>query len=726
MELENPLTLYSNTFLFCNLNNATLYVPYGSKAAYEAADGWTDFGEIVELSNEMADIDENVYYLRNVETGKYLSNGNDWGMHAVLADAEEAIPVHIYKRNGYYHLYCAERSQFQQLLFRDDETNVYVDYNGQGYESASPYWSFIAQGKDIYYIQSEPGHPAYGQEAMPGTCLGNNPDDGTDVNGNVSMSEHRNNVLWQLELARKTGAQHERLKELANKLEPLGVNVDWAREILKWNEADYFDAMREIDRLEKEIGRIDQLKDELRNMIASAGKIGVNTDEASSVANNGDSTIDEIRQAIATLRSAFIAKLGEGVDKNLIPLDVTGVIVNPSFTYDNAEGWEGDEPGLQPSHFCNNAEFYGRSFDFHQTISGLPNGQYLLQLRRFKRGVDDDHVHYYANGELCNVSDVYEEALDRKLSEGWWENAFPDFSEYDEDGVKKYIPNSMTGARVAFDYGLYDSFLAFEVTDGTATIGIKVDTEEGERWGCFDDFRLTYYGDEPVWPEVSNIDEMENAVYIEPFSANVGSNVNIEVKLKNAETVTSYGFELKLPEGITIITDGDGGFDESITLSSRNSKHNVTTNKLDGNVYKIGVASLSSKSIADNDGIVLTIKAHVQEDMAEGLYQVVMYSPLIVYTNGMKPSVQKTYSTVTVENYQKGDVDGDGVVDLADAVLVINHYVGKPVTTFIEKAADVDGDGVIDLADAVLIINYYVGKIPSLSRSANEDGLDPQ
>lgn len=141
---------------------------------------------------------------------------------------------------------------------------------------------------------------------------------------------------------------------------------------------------------------------------------------------------------------------------------------------------------------------------------------------------------------------------------------------------------------------------------------------------------------------------------------------------------------------------------------------------------KIGVASLSSKSIADNDGIVLTIKAHVQEDMAEGLYQVVMYSPLIVYTNGMKPSVQKTYSTVTVENYQKGDVDGDGVVDLADAVLVINHYVGKPVTTFIEKAADVDGDGVIDLADAVLIINYYVGKIPSLSRSANEDGLDPQ
>ena len=103
-------------------------------------------------------------------------------------------------------------------------------------------------------------------------------------------------------------------------------------------------------------------------------------------------------------------------------------------------------------------------------------------------------------------------------------------------------------------------------------------------------------------------------------------------------------------------------------------------------------------------------------------------NPLIVYSNGSKPTVQETQTSITVakENYQKGDVDGDGVVDLADAVLVINHYVGKPVTTFIEKAADVDGDGVVDLADAVLIINYYVGKIPSLSRSANEDGLDPQ
>lgn len=84
-----------------------------------------------------------------------------------------------------------------------------------------------------------------------------------------------------------------------------------------------------------------------------------------------------------------------------------------------------------------------------------------------------------------------------------------------------------------------------------------------------------------------------------------------------------------------------------------------------------------------------------------------------------------------IDNYaamilQKGDVDGDGVVDLADAVLVINHYVGKPVNKFVAKAADVDGDGVVDLADAVRIINFYVGKVQSLAPSRELNGLDPQ
>lgn len=42
----NPVSIYSNTF--SNSTNATLYVPYGCKAAYEAANYWKEFKELVE------------------------------------------------------------------------------------------------------------------------------------------------------------------------------------------------------------------------------------------------------------------------------------------------------------------------------------------------------------------------------------------------------------------------------------------------------------------------------------------------------------------------------------------------------------------------------------------------------------------------------------------------------------------------------------------------------
>ena len=46
---EEPVTIYSE---FPNAANATLYVPKGSKAAYEAADYWKDFKEILEIEDE--------------------------------------------------------------------------------------------------------------------------------------------------------------------------------------------------------------------------------------------------------------------------------------------------------------------------------------------------------------------------------------------------------------------------------------------------------------------------------------------------------------------------------------------------------------------------------------------------------------------------------------------------------------------------------------------------
>ena len=49
--VENPTPVTIEYFTFTNRSNATLYVPLGSKSAYQAEQHWKDFKEIIEYDN---------------------------------------------------------------------------------------------------------------------------------------------------------------------------------------------------------------------------------------------------------------------------------------------------------------------------------------------------------------------------------------------------------------------------------------------------------------------------------------------------------------------------------------------------------------------------------------------------------------------------------------------------------------------------------------------------
>ncbi len=65
---------------------------------------------------------------------------------------------------------------------------------------------------------------------------------------------------------------------------------------------------------------------------------------------------------------------------------------------------------------------------------------------------------------------------------------------------------------------------------------------------------------------------------------------------------------------------------------------------------------------------------------------------------------------MTDEVFLKGDANGDGVVDVADVVSIVNFILEKPAEDFNQTAADVNGDGVIDAADVVGVVNIILDK----------------
>ncbi|MBN2535506.1 MAG: polysaccharide deacetylase family protein [Spirochaetales bacterium] len=65
------------------------------------------------------------------------------------------------------------------------------------------------------------------------------------------------------------------------------------------------------------------------------------------------------------------------------------------------------------------------------------------------------------------------------------------------------------------------------------------------------------------------------------------------------------------------------------------------------------------------------------------------------------------------QSYSLGDTNHSGGIDVVDALLIAQAYVGLNPSNYYESEADVDCSGGIDIVDALLVAQYYVGLISS-------------
>jgi len=75
--------------------------------------------------------------------------------------------------------------------------------------------------------------------------------------------------------------------------------------------------------------------------------------------------------------------------------------------------------------------------------------------------------------------------------------------------------------------------------------------------------------------------------------------------------------------------------------------------------------------------------------------------------------------TPSVEPYSKGDVRGDGNIDVSNAVEILKYIAGLPNVisgnVLALAAADTNGDGEIDVQDAIEILRYIAGLSNAIS-----------
>jgi hypothetical protein len=81
-----------------------------------------------------------------------------------------------------------------------------------------------------------------------------------------------------------------------------------------------------------------------------------------------------------------------------------------------------------------------------------------------------------------------------------------------------------------------------------------------------------------------------------------------------------------------------------------------------------------------------------------------------------------TFTGGTVYAGIPGDVNGDGKVNVLDAILLSNSFFAKPGSSNWNGNADVNGDGVVDILDAIILANNFA-TLPMTLRIRVESGL---
>ncbi len=175
-----------------------------------------------------------------------------------------------------------------------------------------------------------------------------------------------------------------------------------------------------------------------------------------------------------------------------------------------------------------------------------------------------------------------------------------------------------------------------------------------------------YYQGDLVWGVEPSIGPIEN-----PPSINSPSNVNYEV----------------------------GQTGNSITWTAIDD--NPTT-------YRITRGSTQMASGSWTSGSPITISV---DGLSAGTYT---YTCNVNDGDGLSDSDSVTVTVSPVDEWQLGDVNHDGNINIVDALLIAQYAVGLNPQPFYTEQADVNGDRAINIVDALLVAQYYTGIINEL------------
>ena len=187
-------------------------------------------------------------------------------------------------------------------------------------------------------------------------------------------------------------------------------------------------------------------------------------------------------------------------------------------------------------------------------------------------------------------------------------------------------------------------------------------------------------------PEILTTDAVVSVSPSPVISPAVGEQLTISLNIAAGEAVAGYQFIVRFdPTALRYVESGNGDY-----LPTGAFFVQPVVNR-----DRVELASSALAGVSNGDGTLATITFEV---MAVKPSTLTLSETLFADDQGntFRPRVEG--SDITEPPKLKGDVNGDGVVNIQDLVLVASSF-GKTG----QDSADINGDGVVNIADLVLV-----------------------
>ena len=210
--------------------------------------------------------------------------------------------------------------------------------------------------------------------------------------------------------------------------------------------------------------------------------------------------------------------------------------------------------------------------------------------------------------------------------------------------------------------------------------------------------------------ETASPDNYDNTLMLGDLTTAAGKEVVLPIKMKNTCDISAYQFDLYLPEGFTVAVDEDGM--EKIEVGSRTTsrRHVIDCAKQKDGSLRVIAYSMKNYNFENSDGDVAKITINVPSGIADGMYNVVLKNIVLSTAKSEKFEVAKILGQIEVNSTKPGDLNNDGVLNVADVTGLVALVLGESTEDIPSHVADLTGDGKIQVNDVVALVNLILSE----------------